>query len=112
MIEPGQIGEIIETYQKHGWILRRVLLSPALKAKLGTGGDDIFNEVMIFDSDINAAWFSRPPKSGGIAWEIRYLGDPPFALLENIDESSPAFEDLLRSVETRLHESITAKISA
>jgi hypothetical protein len=108
MIDQGTLAEIIATYQKHGWILRRVLLSGPAKQAFGPTIDD----VPVFDSTIDAAWFSRPPQSGGVAWEIRYLGDVPFALLENIDESSPSFEDDLSSVEARLNDAVTAKKSA
>jgi len=111
MIDIEGVTDIIATYKKHGWILRRVLLSARTKAKIG-GSIDL-HDVRVADySEIDAAWFSRPPKPGGIAWEIRYLGDPPFALLETIDESDPALEDKLRDVEGRLRQSISAKISA
>src|SRR5687768_13101353 len=108
MIDAGAVAEIIATYQKHGWVLRRVLLSDESKTVLGTA----VNGLPLMDSNIDAAWFSRPPKSGGVAWEVRYLGDVPFALLENIDEESPDFEDRLRSVEARLTEAVTARKSA
>ena len=107
MIDPGTLAEIVATYQKHGWILRRVLLSGPAKQALGpTIGD-----LPVVDSTIDAAWFSRPPQSGGVAWEIRYLGDEPFALLENIDESSPTFEDDLSSIEARLFHAVAARKS-
>lgn len=109
MIDEGLVGEIIGTYQKHGWILRRVLLS---------GGHDSQTGIMHFDgvpivaSNIDAAWFSRSPKSGGVAWELRYLGSIAFALLENLDEAEPDFERALGAVERRLSEAVAAKISA
>ena len=83
MSSPDQIAEIFAAYSKHGWVLRRVLITKSARKNL-----DVFaEEIPIIDSDFDAAWFSRPPKRGGIAWEIRYLGEPPFALLENLDES-------------------------
>ena len=112
MIETDAIGEIIATYQKHGWILRRVLLSAAPEAKIGERQSALFGSVEVKGSDIDAAWFSRPRSGGGVPWEIRYLGSPPFALLENIDENDPEFEVSLSGVEARLRESIAAKISA
>lgn len=110
MIDIDVITDIMAIYKKHGWILRRVLLSAKTKAKIGGALGSY--DAKILDSEIDAAWFSRPPKPGGIAWEIRYLGDPPFALLETIDESDPKLEDKLREVEGRLRQSIAAKISA
>ncbi len=112
MIDAGGIGEIIATYKKHGWILRRVLLSQASKAVLKGAVEGVFGGVSVADSDIDAAWFSRPPKPGGVAWEIRYLGNVPFALLENLDENDPGFDSALRAVEVRIGESIAAKKSA
>lgn len=112
MIGKDAIGEIIETYQKHGWILRRVLLSAELKQKLGEHASALFGGALIVDAEIDAAWFSRPPKSGGVVWEIRHLGNFPLALLENIDENDAGFEDALKIVESRLGETVAAKQSA
>ncbi|MBK8466471.1 MAG: hypothetical protein IPL32_11625 [Chloracidobacterium sp.] len=112
MTKASAVAEIIATYQKYGWILRRVLLTSQSSKNLQHDKDSLFGETIIVDSAIDAAWFSRPPKSGGVAWEIRYLGDIPFALLENVDEDDEQFENLLSSVELRLCESISAKISA
>lgn len=109
MIDAQGIREIIATYHEYGWILRRVLLSAALSEKLGKDKVTIFGDVAITDSAMDAAWFSRPPKSGGVAWEIRYLGDIPYALLEKADEKDPEFENVLRGVESRLRESIAEK---
>ena len=112
MIDQQAISEIFATYKKYGWILRRVLLSASLKNDLGELTAGLSNDVKIVDSTIDAAWFSRPPKSGGVAWEIRYLGEMPFALLENIDEEDADFENRLREVEDRLSNSIAAKRTA
>lgn len=112
MTDASTIAEIIKTYQKYGWILRRVLLTSESGKKLQQHKNTIFGDAAIVDSVIDAAWFSRPPKSGGVAWEVRYLGDIPFALLEKVDEEDEQFENILRDVEVRLCETISAKISA
>ena len=112
MTDASTIAEIIETYQKYGWMLRRVLLTKALARKLHEGTNTLFGDVAIMDSVIDAAWFSRPPKNGGVTWEIRYLGDFPFALLEKVDEIDPEFENILGGVELRLCEAVSAKTSA
>ncbi len=112
MIDAQGIVEIIETYQKYGWILRRVLLTKALSKKLHDSTHTLFGDVAIIDSVIDAAWFSRPPKSGGVAWEVRYLGDFPFALLEKVDESDKEFENILGGIEVRLREAVSEKTSA
>ena len=102
---PDQIAEIFDVYRKHGWILRRVLVKKSARKNLGA----LDPEILILESDVEAAWFSRPPKPGGIAWEIRYLGEPPFALLENLDEAEDDFEEKLQVVESRLKISVTSK---
>ncbi len=106
MIDAENIGEIIAVYEKHGWVLRRVLLTPTLKARVNDGISQFVDGVQVIDAEVDAAWFSRPPLSGGVAWEIRHLGETPYALVENVDEYSTDFEDALCSVETRLGESI------
>ena len=112
MIDAKNIAEIILAYQKYGWVLRRVLLTAALRKKLSADTSQMFDGVQVKDADIDAAWFSRPPKKGGIAWEIRHLSVAPYALLENIDEYSEGFEDALRLVESRLRESVSKSKSA
>lgn len=83
MISAGQIREIIKQYEKHGWTLRRVLLSPAMMES--SGADEIvFGDAPVTPAEIDAAWFSRPSK-GGEAWELRRLSGSPFALVEIFD---------------------------
>lgn len=106
-IDTKAIGDIIATYTKHGWILRRVLLCGTLPD--GLAASDIFGTAEVGVADIDLAWFSRPPRPGGVAWEVRYLGNIPFALVEHLDEDNPGFEAKLRHVEQRLSESIAAK---
>ena len=105
MIDPESVREIVRMYEKHGWVPRRFLFTSQLAAAMGPPG----KSVPIHTSDIDAAWFSRPPKAGGIPWELRYLGEPPFALLENIDEDNADFEDSLKAVERRLKDAIAGK---
>ena len=112
MIGADSIGELIETYEKHGWMLRRVLLTAASAKNVGNEKPALFGDVLVKHSDIDAAWFSRPPQRGGVAWEIRYLGDIPYALVERLDESALEFEEQLAAIESRLRDSVTKKQSA
>jgi hypothetical protein len=112
MIGPDAIAEIVQTYGKHGWVLRRVLLSVELKQHLGDSIMELFGEVPVSESDIDAAWFSRPPKRGGVAWEIRHLTETPYALLEVLDENEADFEVSLQKLEARLRENVTGKTNA
>lgn len=108
MIDANEINEILSTYKKYGWELRRILLTTELKTTVG----DIFAGVSVSDADIDAAWFSRPPQTGPISWEIRHLSTAPYALLEHLDESDADFEATLRAVETRLRDAVAKKQTA
>ncbi|MFM9905963.1 MAG: hypothetical protein ACKVQJ_15480 [Pyrinomonadaceae bacterium] len=112
MIDITTIRDILATYKKYDWILRRVLLTQQLKNQLGATADEMFHGVPIHDSEIDGAWFSRTPKPGPVAWEIRHLSDNPYALLEHIDENAVEFEADLRRVESRLSETLLKAKSA
>ncbi len=109
MIDAAVISEILSVYAKHGWLLRRVLLSEGLQEQLKETVSALFGDAPIFESGIDAIWVSRPPRSGGVAWEIRHLSNAPYALLENIDETDAGFESAIRTVEKRLLETLAAK---
>lgn len=103
-MELTAIKDAIDLYRKHGWELRRILASsPEIRSFAETF------DVEIREFSIPAAWFARPRRPGRIAWEIRYLDDPPFALLEALDEDDPAFEEELRAVEERLLRTVSGR---
>jgi hypothetical protein len=104
MIKPGQIAEILSLYKKHGWILRRVLLSDALRTQLADSLEQLFGATEIRPSEINAAWFSRQSKAEQEAWELRRLSETPLALMEIFDaeDDEEIREETLAEVESRL----------
>jgi hypothetical protein len=104
MITAGQIAEILSLYQKHGWILRRVLLSERLRASLTGSLENLFGNAEIRPSEIDAAWFSRRSKADQEAWELRRLNETPFALMEIFDaeDDEEIREEALAEVESRL----------
>ena len=104
MIRTGQIAEILALYKKHGWILRRVLLSDELKKSLAGSLEKLFGDAEIRSSEINAAWFSRKSKPEQETWEIRRLSETPFALMEIFDaeDDEEIREQTLSEVEERL----------
>lgn len=110
MIDINAASEVIATYRKYGWLLRRILIDGLAGADLESNLKTI-SDVPITRSGINAAWFSRPPADGPVAWEIRFLGDTPFALLESLDEMDPDFEQSLSQVEAKLAEAVSKKKS-
>lgn len=108
MTDPAALKDILSTYRKYGWVLRRILVKDKSDADAISALSDP-DDVEVSIEGVSAAWFSRPGKQGPVAWEIRYLGDPPFALLENLDERSPDFEGSLKALEDRLREAISQK---
>lgn len=92
MIDAGQVREIIKQYEKHGWTLRRVLLSDAKRREsLAASLENLFGgaaAVSFVSSEINALWFSRVSATGGEAWELRRLSGAPFALVKVFDANT------------------------
>jgi hypothetical protein len=106
---PDLIKEIVNTYQKHGWRLRRILLSPEARAELNTeSGHDslLLDGVQLEEAAVDGLWFSRPSAAQREAWEIRLLAENPFALFETFeaDETEEEREEVRREMEARLRD--------
>ena len=86
MINAGQIKEILAQYKKHGWRLRRGLLSARTSENLADSLLMLFGETEIVSFAADALWFSRASGKNGEAWELRRLSDAPFALFEIFDD--------------------------
>jgi hypothetical protein len=104
MINAGQIAEILALYKKHGWNLRRVLLSDELRKNLTDSLETLFGAAEVEAAEIDAAWFSRASKATQEAWELRRLSAAPFALVEifDADDDEEIREETRREIETRL----------
>lgn len=87
MISAETIREILSLYKKHGWNLRRVLLSENLQRRLSDSIETLFDDAEIFSSEIDAALFSRPSGKANEAWELRHLSETPFAVFELFDKN-------------------------
>lgn len=111
MIAVETIAEIISVYAKHGWSLRRVLLSPVLKAALTGHEAELFGNAEIRDHEVDAAWFSRERADGETAWEIRHLSDTAYALVAVLDAETEDLDTTLAATETRLIEAVTSRTS-
>jgi hypothetical protein len=101
------INEIVDTYQKHGWELRRVLLRPETNAELKVGSDHAsLGDAPAEEAEVDGLWFSRPSHEGREAWELRLLAENPFALFETFeaDETEEQREEMRREMEARLRE--------
>ncbi|NOT46416.1 MAG: hypothetical protein HOP17_01515 [Acidobacteria bacterium] len=101
MIERAAIEQIIAQYEKHGWSLRRVLLSK----NLGNEFDDgLFGDAASLPSELDGLWFSRSSRPDSTAWELRHLSDTPYALVAGVPAGrAPAEADLiLKETEARM----------
>jgi hypothetical protein len=106
------LKEIIGTYQKHGWQLRRVLLRPETSGALSAESeiDSLgFATAQIKEASIDALWFSRPSHEQREAWELRLLAESPFALFETFeaDETEEQREELRFEMEARMREHLS-----
>ncbi len=99
---PSLFTDILETYTRHGWQLRRVLLRPETRAQLNqsVAADDVV------ESSVDAFWFSRPSHEGREAWELRLLAENPYALFETFeaDETEEQREEMRQEMEARLRD--------
>ncbi len=105
MIKPEQIEDILSTYEKHGWTLRRVLLSDGLRVSINDALQDLFGGAEIVSSPfLNALWFSRASRKSAEAWELRHLSQTPFALVDVFlpEDDETAREERRKAMETRL----------
>ncbi len=86
MIDTDEIAEILKVYRKHGWVLRRVLLSAQGLKSLGDATEKLFGAVPVTADDFDGVWFSRVSNEGSEAWELRRLTGGPYALVTVIDD--------------------------
>ena len=99
------VKEIVSTYQKHGWELRRALLRPETSAELAAESFSLTG-VLVEESSVDGLWFSRPSHEQREAWELRLLTENPFALFETFeqDETEEQREEMRREMEARLRD--------
>lgn len=97
--------EIVGVYQKHGWQLKRVLLTPTTRAELASSSD-VLKTVPVTDSSVDALWFSRPSHEEREAWELRLLSENPYALFETFEkeEAEEQREEMRNEMEARLRD--------
>jgi hypothetical protein len=100
-----RFNEIIERYGTHGWRLARALLRPETRAEINLTGTPLA-EVTLEEAPMDALWFARPSHAGREAWELRLVGDTPYALFETFeaDEAEEDREEVRREMEARLRD--------
>jgi hypothetical protein len=102
--------EILATYERHGWQLRRVLLCPETRDAFGESAETLFEAASVTDSDFDALWFARASHANREAWELRLLAAQPYALFETFeaDESEEQRDDVRKEMENRMREHVSA----
>ena len=102
------IKEILATYEKHGWRLRRVLLRPETRA--GLRDESWTGDASVEAAQLDALWFSRGSQQNREAWELRLISATQYALFETFeaDEPEEAREEVRREMEARMREKISS----
>ena len=102
-------NEIVALYSKHGWQLRRVLLTAESRAQFDPGPAP--ETVPVIEAGVDAVWFYRASHSGREAWELRLLSENPYALFETFeaDESEEERDEMILEMENRLREYVNTK---
>jgi hypothetical protein len=103
--------EILATYGKHGWQLRRALMQPATLSELDSREKELLSKVLVKEATVDALWFSRPSHNNREAWELRLLAQTQYALFETFeaDETEEEREDVKLEMEARLREYASKK---
>jgi len=96
--------EIVATYQRHGWELKRVLIKPDTRNELKDAG--LFSEASLHDGELDALWFARPSQGGREAWELRLVAENPYALFAAFesDETEEEREEARLEMEHQMRE--------
>ncbi len=109
MEQTALFKEIIVTYRKFGWKLKRVLLCARSAVELTEPREMLFGTAEVRESaPVDALWFARPSPPKREAWELRLVSASPFALFETFEEDEPEEEreELRRELEARLIERV------
>ena len=109
MTDPAAIAAIIEQYEKHGWKLRRVLISSELADALRDSA--AFPGADVRPSPHDGLWFSRRSLPDREAWELRRISAAPFAVVEVIPDGLTEEErdELLSEAEERMFDAARPK---
>jgi hypothetical protein len=108
-----QFRETLATYRKYGWQLARVLMREATLAELrASAGGEEFEGTTAREFPLDAMWFVRPAAGGREAWELRLVGESPYALFELFepDEAEEDREDVRRAMEAQMRDRMNAEV--
>ena len=100
--------EIIGTYRRHGWELKRVLATAALRNDLKAEAADFLSGPDLIDAEFDALWFTRPSTAGREAWELRHLAENAYALFAAFepDEAEEDREEARLEMEHQMRDQV------
>lgn len=103
-----RIKEILASYEKHGWRLRRAVLRPETRAELID--ESWSGDASLEAGEFDALWFSRGSQQNREAWELRLISATQYALFEVFEADDPeeAREEVRREMETRMKEKVSS----
>lgn len=103
--------EILATYGRHGWELKRVLIKPETRNDLSLEAAGILSEADLIEAEFDALWFARPSTAGREAWELRLVAEQAYALFAAFepDESEEDREEARLEMEHQMRDQITPK---
>ena len=106
MNQIDRFAEIIKTYQRHGWQLRRLLVSAQSRGFIGNQSETLLAGAGVQESEFDAAWFARASGGNREAWELRLVAETAYALFEvfEADESEEQREEVRREMEARMRD--------
>lgn len=112
MIKESELTEILSLYKRHGWTLRRVLMSPEFEKSLGSKRNVLFRDADMRSSNMDGAWFSRLSNPENETWELRLLTSTPFALLDVLSKTATETEreEALTRVEEKMSKFVAKQI--
>ena len=105
-----RVQEILETYQKYGWKIERLLMRPETR-ELVEQAKVSFPGARIENGNVDALWFSRASHNNRVAWELRLVAESNYALFETFeaDEADEDCEEVRREMEARLRDYVLGK---
>jgi len=100
--------EILATYQRHGWELKRVLIKPETRKNLREEAE-LFKGASLIEAEFDALWFARPSHAGREAWELRLVGEQPYALFAAFepDENEEDREEARLEMEHQMRDQVS-----
>jgi hypothetical protein len=109
MTQIDRLFEIAATYNKHGWTLRRLLLTEESMSFLTDEDSSQFSKAETQPSTIDALWFSRTSQNNREAWELRLIAESAYALFETfeVDETEEEREEVRMEMEAKMREYVS-----